>query len=72
MTRRMRIMNKKRIEYRKRLFEIIEVGNSLDRVSRCYDFLNVATIIINLIVSILYTYDNVREEYGGRHLHCLQ
>lgn len=57
-------MNNKWVRRRKRLFEIIEVGNCIDRVSRYYDFLNVITIVINLIVSILYTYDDVRENYG--------
>lgn len=57
-------MNKKWLKRRKRLFEIIEVGNDLDKVSRYYDLLNVAIIVINLVVSILYTYENVREQYG--------
>ena len=50
---------------RKRIFQILEVGNDLDTVSRVYDFINVGTIIVNLIVSILYTYSEVREEYGS-------
>ena len=49
---------------RKRIFQIIEVGNDLDTISRVYDFFNVALIIINLIVSIMYTYETVREDYG--------
>ena len=32
---------------RKRIFEIIEVGNDLDRASRAYDFLNALAIIVN-------------------------
>lgn len=50
---------------RKRVFDIIEVGNDLDRISRMYDFINAATIIINLSVSILYTYTSVRDKTGN-------
>ena len=57
-------MSKKWLKRRKRIFEIIEVGNDLDYISRSYDFLNVGAIIINLIVSIMYTYSGVQEKYG--------
>ena len=50
---------------KKRLFQIVEVGYTQDRVSRLYDIVNVAAIIINLIVSILYTFDPMEERYGG-------
>ena len=49
---------------RKRIYEIIEVGNDLDRISRFYDYINVTTIILNLVVSIMYTYADVREKWG--------
>ena len=49
---------------RKRIFQILEVGNDLDTASRVYDFFNAASIILNLIVSIMYTYASVREQYG--------
>lgn len=58
-------MNRKWYRRRKRLFEILEVGNDLDYVSRSYDFFNVFTIVLNLAVSILYTYDGMRLQYGG-------
>lgn len=58
-------MSKKWYRRRKRLFEILEVGNDLDYVSRCYDFFNVFTIILNLAVSIMYTYDGMRLQYGS-------
>jgi len=41
---------------RKKLFHIIEVGNNQDVISRTYDYVNALTIILNLIVSIMYTY----------------
>ena len=49
---------------RKRLFYIVEVGASEDRVSRLYDLVNSLAIVINLIASILYTFEEVREPYG--------
>lgn len=49
---------------RKRIFEIIEVGNDLDYISRGYDFANAFAIILNLTVSILYTFSELREQYG--------
>ena len=57
--------SKKWYRRRKRLFEIIEVGNDLDHISRVYDFINVFTIVVNLIVSIMYTYENMRMQYGA-------
>lgn len=57
-------MSKKGLRKRKRLFEIVEVGNDLDYVSRAYDFVNVFSIIINVIVSILCTYSNIVDRFG--------
>ncbi len=58
-------MNKKRwFRRRKRLFGILEVGNDLDYISRAYDFFSAFMIVLNLAVSIMYTYDNLRLEYG--------
>lgn len=57
-------MNKEGIRRLRRLFEIIEVGNDLDWISRTYDYINVSTIVLNLIASVLYTYDSIREQYG--------
>lgn len=59
-------MNKKRwFRRRKRLFEILEVGNDLDYASRAYDFFSAFMIVLNLAVSIMYTYDNLKVEYGS-------
>jgi len=57
-------MDKKRLRRRKRVFEIIEVGNDLDRPSRIYDFINAFAIIINLVVSVLMTYSEIKEQFG--------
>ncbi len=58
-------MDKKWLKRRKRLFEILEVGNDLDYISRGYDYINASTIILNLIASIMLTYPKMREQYGA-------
>ena len=59
------VKGKKWAKKRKRIYEIIEVGYDLDWPSRIYDFVNVISIIINIGVSILYTYSSIREQYGN-------
>lgn len=58
-------MEKTWLKRRKRLFEILEVGTDFDYVSRAYDFINVFAIILNLIVSIMYTFSEIRSQYGN-------
>ena len=53
------------LKRRKRVFEIIEVGTDFDYVSRAYDMVNVSAIILNLVVSVLYTYSEIREQLGS-------
>lgn len=55
---------KKWLRSRKRLFEILEVGNDLDYASRAYDFFSAFMIVLNLAVSIMYTYDKYRLQCG--------
>ena len=50
--------------YRKRVFEIIEVGAPDDRVSRLYDVFNTLSIVVNLTVSIMYTFNYMEAVYG--------
>lgn len=50
---------------RKRLFEIIEVGNDLDTQSRIYDYINAFSIVVNLTVAIMYTFPDLRDKYGN-------
>ena len=57
-------MDSKWKKRRKRLFEIIEIGSNYDAVCWGYDFFNTFTIILNLTVSILYTFDNMELKYG--------
>ena len=49
---------------RKRIFQIIEVGSLDDYPSRIYDFVNMLAIVVNLTISILYTYAQFRTRYG--------
>ena len=49
---------------RKRIFQIIEVGSLDDYPSRLYDFINMLAIVINLTLSILYTFEEFRIPYG--------
>ena len=56
-------MSKQGIKRRKRIFEVIEVGNDLDRKSRIYDYLNVTSIVVNIVISILYTFENLKDKY---------
>lgn len=57
-------MNKKWYRRRKRLLEIIKVGYDLDFTSRCYDFINVLAIVLNLTASIMYTFDSLQVQLG--------
>lgn len=56
-------MEGKWLKRRKRLFEILEVGNDLDYVSRIYDFFNALSIILNLVASVMLTFEELRVQY---------
>ena len=49
---------------RKRLFHIIEVGSDFDEHSRWYDYENAAAILLNLAVTIMLTFEELRASYG--------
>ena len=49
---------------RKRIFEIIEIWDTYDYPSRAYDFLNAVAIVVNLVVSVMYTFDDIRSAHG--------
>ena len=61
----MKVDWKKANTRRRRIMQIIEVGSDLDIQSRVYDFVNAGAIIVNLLVSILYTFSSVRDCYGS-------
>ena len=50
-------------ERRRRIYEIVEIGAAGDRVSRAYDLFYTLTIILNLLVTILDTYDALHAKY---------
>lgn len=49
---------------RKRLFEIIEIGLPGDVASQVYDVFNILSIVINLVVSVMYTFDDLHARFG--------
>lgn len=49
---------------KKRLSEIIEVGYTDDLISRLYDIVNALAIVVNLTVSIMYTFGEIRALCG--------
>lgn len=53
------------LQRRRRVSEIIEVGTSDDWVSRCYDITSAIVLLVNLIVTVLYTFDEMELRYGG-------
>ncbi len=56
--------SKRKDHIRYRLYEILEVRTSVDRAARIYDFIYFITILLNLTVSIMYTYEKYRLRYG--------
>ncbi len=56
--------SKRKDHIRYRLYEILEVRTSVDRTARIYDFIYFITILLNLTVSIMYTYEKYRLRYG--------
>lgn len=51
--------------HRKRIADIIDVRAGRDRAGRIYDFLYLFVIILNLTVSIMLTYENIRVRHAG-------
>ena len=60
----MAVETKSLSQTRKRIFEIIEIGAPDDYVSRIYDVINLLSIVVNLTVSILSTFDQFQAQYG--------
>lgn len=49
---------------RKRIHQIIEIGNDSDYVSRGYDILSTLAVIANLAATVIYTFADLRQQYG--------
>lgn len=52
------------LQRRRRAFEIIEVGTSEDIPSRAYDIASVIVMLVNITVTMLYTFDEMELNYG--------
>ena len=50
---------------RKRVAEIVEMRSASDWISRGYNILNCVMLLINVTVTILYTFDRMELRYGG-------
>ena len=53
------------LQRRRRVSEIIEVGTSEDIPSRCYDFVSTIILLLNVAVTVLYTFDEMELRYGS-------
>ena len=49
---------------RHRLYRIVEIGAATDTQSRAYDLFYTLTIILNLLVTVLSTFDEMEARYG--------
>lgn len=49
----------------KHVSDIIEVGYDEEFWGRAYDVINLSAIVLNLLVSVLLTFDDVTERFGG-------
>ena len=58
---------KKRLwmQRRRRVSEIIEAGTADDIVSRCYDVFSTLMTLTNVLVTVLYTFDEMELNHGG-------
>ena len=53
------------IQRRKRMSAIVEMKSADDWISRGYNILNCVMLLINVAVTILYTFDRMELQYGG-------
>ena len=56
---------KKYLKARRRAYEIVETGASADPIGRSYDIISTIVLLANLMVTILYTFDEMELRYGG-------
>ncbi|MBR3973816.1 MAG: ion transporter [Oscillospiraceae bacterium] len=52
------------MQRRKRLSEIIEVGRADDWISRGYDILSTLVVLVNVAVTVMYTFDRLEASCG--------
>ena len=51
-------------KFKKKLFDIIEVGGEVSWMSRCYDVFSAVAILVNIAVVFMSTYAELRLSYG--------
>jgi voltage-gated potassium channel len=54
----------KQISFKKRIFNIIQIGNRSDIASRLFDYFIVATIFLNIAVMVMETFQSLRRFEG--------
>jgi voltage-gated potassium channel len=52
------------LQRRRRIWEILEAGSADDLVSRAYDVFSTLMTIINIMATMLYTFDEMELQYG--------
>ncbi len=58
-------MTQKKEEFRKRMFEIVEIGYGEDPVSRGYDFFCAFVVILNLCINVMETFEDLNLRFGA-------
>jgi len=61
-------MNEKKdvwLHRRSRISQIIEVGSSGDWISRGYDIVSTLFLLVNIVVTVMYTFDEMELRYGS-------
>ena len=58
-------MDKDRVKFRKNVYEVIEIGDSGEHLSRTYDVVSTVIVLINLTVTVLGTFSELEARYGG-------
>ena len=53
------------MQRRRRISEIVEAGSAADPVSRVYDVFSTLMTIINVVVTVMYTFDKMELRYGS-------
>ena len=53
------------MQRRRRISEIVEAGAASDTVSRTYDVVSTLILLVNVVVTIMYTFDSMELQYGS-------
>ncbi|MCR5210592.1 MAG: ion transporter [Lachnospiraceae bacterium] len=53
------------LKFRKAVFHAVDVGYTEDIQGRAYDILNLSVILINLVVTVMMTFKEMMDAYGG-------